>query len=96
MKIYQVYELSTVKDKWGADSTEEVLKNTAEVSITYSSATSIMNDVRYQEVTHVGLTRNKDLKKGQILVLGDERYVIHLEPNNSTRLTQLFLKKVVA
>lgn len=93
MKTYEVWENKQVEDKWGATTNEEVPVDTAEVTINYSSATNMQNDVRYAEVTHFGLTRNKTLKQGQILVLGNERYVIHL-PNNVARYTQLYLKEV--
>lgn len=100
MKTYEVWENKQVEDnkqiedKWGATTNEEVPVDTAEVTINYSSATNMQNDVRYAEVTHFGLTRNKTLKQGQILVLGNERYVIHLPPNNVARYTQLYLKEV--
>lgn len=98
MKTYDVYEkqVSETSDPWGTTPVEtEVKIGTAEITINYSSANNITNDVRYAEVTHVGLTRDKTLKKDQMLVLGDERYVIHLPPNNFSRMTQLFLKAVV-
>lgn len=98
MKTYDVLEkkASANANPWSTTPTEEEVKvGTAEVTVNYSSANNIQNDVRYAEVTHVGLTRNKALKKDQILVLGSERYVIHLPPNNFSRMTQLFLKAVV-
>lgn len=93
-KTYEVWENKQIEDKWGATTNEDVQVGTAEVTINYSSATNVQNDVRYAEVTHFGLTRNKALKQGQILVLDNERYIIHLPPNNIARYTQLYLKKV--
>ena len=93
-KTYEVWENKQITDKWGATTNEEQQVGTAEVTINYSNATNVQNDVRYAEVTHFGLTRNKDLKQGQILVLGAERYVIYLPPNNLSRFTQLHLKAV--
>ena len=106
-KTYEVWENKQIEDKWGATTNAEVPVGTAgattnaevpvgtaDVTINYSSATNVQNDVRYAEVTHFGLTRNKTLKQGQILVLGNERYIIHLPPNNVARYTQLYLKKV--
>nr|DAT81698.1 MAG TPA: hypothetical protein [Caudoviricetes sp.] len=93
-KTYEVWENKQTEDKWGATINEEVKVGTAEITINYSSATNMQNDVRYAEVTHFGLTSNKTLKQNQILVLDNERYVIHLPPNNVSRYTQLYLKAV--
>ena len=93
-KTYEVFENKRIEDKWGADTNEYVKVGTADVTINYSSATNMQNDVRYAEVTHFGLTLNKSLKQGQVLALGLERYVIHLPPNNVSRYTQLYLKAV--
>lgn len=94
MQTYEVWENKQVEDKWGATTNEEVLVGTVGVTINYSSATNLGTDNKYAEVTHFGLTRDKMLKQGQILVLGNERYIIYLPPNNMARYTQLYLKKV--
>lgn len=96
MKKFEVWENQNIEDNWGATTNKEVKVGTADVTINYASANQIKNDVRYAEVTHTGLTTNKTLKQGQILVLGDNRYIIHLPPNNVSRLSQLYLKEVVA
>lgn len=93
-KTYEVWENKQIEDAWGSTTDEEVKVGTADVTINYSSATNMQNDVRYAEVTHFGLTLNKSLKQGQVLVLGSERYVIYLPPNNVSRYTQLYLKAV--
>ena len=94
-KNYEVWENTKVEDDYGNYKDEEVQLGTAEVTINHSNATNLANDIRYSKVTHFGLTMNKNLKKDQILVLGDKRYVIELPPNNTTRFTQLYLREVV-
>ena len=66
-----------------------------DMSISTKSQNNNVNDVRYSEVTHVGLTTSKELKKGQKVVQGDRILIIHLQPINSTRLTQVYLKEVL-
>ena len=94
-KTYEVWENTKVEDDYGNYKDEEVQVGTAEVTINHSNATNLANDVRYSKVTHFGLTLNKELKKGQVLVLDGKRYVIELPPNNVARYTQLYLREVV-
>lgn len=94
MKTYEVYEKKQLDDEWGADTNEEVKVGEAQVTINYKDASRLGTDNKYSEVTHMGLTLNKGLKQGQVLVLGSERYVIYLPPNNVARYTQLYLKAV--
>ena len=66
-----------------------------DMSISTKSQNNNVNDVRYSEVTHVGLTTSKELRKGKRVVQGDQVLVIHLQPINSTRYTQVYLKEVL-
>lgn len=93
-KTYEVWENKKIPDGWGGYTEEETQVGNAQVTINHSNATQVQNDVRYAEVTHFGLTLDKTLKQGQVLVLNDERYVIELPPNSTTKFTQLYLKAV--
>ena len=95
MRTYKVLENQHIVDSWGAETDEEIEVGTANVTINYSSAANVQSDNRYSEVTHSGLTFNKNLKEGQILASDNERFVICLPPNNVTRYSQLYLKEVV-
>ena len=54
-----------------------------------------MQNERYAEVTHFGLTKDKTLHLGQVLQSeAGERYVIHLPANHITPYSQLHLKRI--
>ena len=95
MKTFEVWENKQVNDKWGATTNELVKVDTARVSISTKSTLNINKDMKYAEVTHIGLTENRNLKRNQVLCLDALRYIIYEVPNNMGRLTQLLLKEVV-
>ena len=95
MKTYEVWENKQLIDQYGNPTNEEQQVGTTSVTINQATASSFLNEVKYAEVTHFGLTRDKTHKQGQVLIADQKRYVIELPPNHTTRYTQLFLKEVV-
>ena len=94
-QTYKVYESKRVRDKFEAYTDEEVYVRNAVVTINQYASNANFVDVRYAEVTHFGLTKDRGLKQGQTLVSSNgDRYYIHLPVNNITRYSQLFLKRV--
>ncbi len=69
MKTYEVWENKQVNDKWGATTNELVKVDTARVSISTKSTLNINKDMKYAEVTHMGLKENRNLKSNQVLCL---------------------------
>lgn len=95
MKTYEVWENKQLIDKYGNTTNEEKQVGTTCVTINQLAASNFLNEVKYAEVTHFGLTRDKTLKQWQVLIADQKRYVIELPPNHTTRYTQLYLKEVV-
>ena len=69
---------------------------TTTMSISYKSQQNVQSSERYSDITHVGLTTCKALKKGQKVIVDGKKYIIHLQPLNSSRFTQVYLKEVKA
>lgn len=61
-----------------------------------SANRSVAGDIRYQEVTHLGLTMSKDIVCGQLIRQGNQSFIVHLTPNTKGRLTQVCLKEVIS
>ena len=95
MKAVEIWEKKEGQDEWGAPTQEEVLVSTIQCAINHAQGTNISKDINYSEITHIGLTSDKSLKKGQVLKTSTSTYVIDKPPNNITRLTQLYLKEVM-
>lgn len=95
MKTVEVWEKKEGQDEWGAPTQEEVLIGAIQCAINHSQGTNISRDINYSEITHIGLTSDKNLKKGQVLKTTSNTYVIDKPPNNIARLTQLYLKEVI-
>lgn len=95
MASYKVYENVKTKDKFGAEiTTEQYIKDTI-ASIHMFTSNEQMQNERYAEVTHFGLTKDKTLHLGQVLQSeAGERYVIHLPVNHITPYSQLHLKRI--
>lgn len=51
------------------------------------------NQERYTEITHVGITTSRELKKGQKVLSEDKELIVHLEPLMQSRFTQVYLKE---
>lgn len=103
MQTTEVWELTLdeygepKQDAWGAPTNERhKLDDDILCAINYSMASNISKDINYSEITHVGLTACRTLKKGQILKQDGQTYLIDKVPNNKARLTQLYLKEVTA
>lgn len=95
MKTCEVWENKQLIDKYGNPTNEEQQVGTTSVTINQVTASNFLNEVKYAEITHFGLTRDKTLKQWQVLIADQKRYVIELPPNHATKYTQLYLKEVV-
>lgn len=103
MKVTDVFNPASAYDKYGRPNKnktqfEEEPCMTIEVAINiqtnYTSNKNVTGDVRYGEVTHLGLTTCRELVKGQKLIQDEHQYIIDLVPNTRGRLTQIYLKEI--
>lgn len=103
MKVTDVFNPSSAYDKYGRPNKnktqfEEEPCMTIEVAINiqtnYTSNKNAIGDIKYSEITHLGLTTCKELVKGQKLVQNEQQYIIDLMPNTRGRLTQIYLKEI--
>lgn len=91
-KMYNVFTYSTSKNEWNEDIKSPVFCKYITMFISlksYNDFTS--NDIRLQEVTHIGITEDKTLQKG--MIIGD-KYTIEFI-NNDGRESIVYLKQVV-
>lgn len=91
-KKYDVYTYSITTNEWGEKIKSPILFKSVLMFIslrTYNNFTS--NDVRLQEVTHIGITSDKTIEKGMMI---DNRYSVEFV-NNDGRESILFLKEVI-
>lgn len=98
MNPYEVYKTVKTIDNWGVSIETQELIGSLYCSISTTQGTNIARDINYSEVTHLGLIRCNalEIKKNYLLKDGVNTYLVDKSPIASTRLTQLFLKEVVA
>ena len=92
-KIFDIYQ--ELKSGTKLKSDWEYI-DSIEVTINFSSFNNVSNDIRFKEVTHIGLTHYKKLDNVEKykLVNEDKEYIV-THVNNDTRMTQLYLQEVV-
>ena len=95
MQSCTVWQKSAGTDEWGAPSQNETMIATIYIAINVVDTIDIKNGIEYGEVTHLGLTTFRGLKKGHILKTLDKVYTVEKQPNEVTRLSQVYLKEVV-
>lgn len=97
MQSCTLWKVEEGKDEWGASTNTETIIGTVNIAINHVDVANIKNAIEYGEITHLGLTDFRGLKKGYILKSFDEskRYVVEKQPNEVGRLTQVYLKEVV-
>lgn len=93
MKTFAVYQ--ELKNGTKLKSDWECIDN-IEVTISFLTFNNVSNDIRFKEVTHIGLTHYKKLDNVEKykLVNEDKEYIV-THVNNDTRMAQLYLKEVV-
>lgn len=90
-KWYTLYAVDTAKDEYRQESGNKVEVGRALVFIcTKSHSPYIANDLRMQQITHVGLTRAKEVKRG--MYVGD--FLVEFVDSGGSE-TILYLKEVV-
>jgi len=92
MKKVDVYTISATKNEYEEEIKSPVFLKTILMFIslkTYNNYTS--NDIKLQEVSHVGITTNKTLEKGMVI---NNQYTIEFI-NNDGRDSIVYLKQVV-
>lgn len=95
MQSGDVYVKESGTDEWGAPVQNEKLVGSINIAINQVNTINIKNSIEYGEITHLGLTHFKELKKGYVLRSLEKVYVVEKEPNNVARLSQVYLKEVV-
>lgn len=95
MQQYEIYEIGEGFDEWGNVENVERKIGVCEMSISSLAGTNIAVDVKYSEVSHIGLTKCNTLLKDNILIAKDKRYIVEKPPTDTTRYTQVFLKEVI-
>lgn len=103
MKLTYVFDSVGAYDRYGRPNKNKTqFENepcmTIEVAINvqtnYTSNKNANGDIKYSEITHIGLTTCRDLVKGQKLVQDECQYIIDLVPNVRGRFTQVYLKEI--
>ena len=95
MQRCTVWQKDGETDEWGAPSQDETMIATINIAINVVDTINIKNSIEYGEITHLGLTTFRDLKKGHVLRTLDKVYTVEKQPNEVTRLSQVYLKEVV-
>lgn len=95
MQRCTVWQKDGETDEWGAPSQDETMIATINIAINVVDTINIKNSIEYGEITHLGLTTFRDLKKGHVLRTLDKVYTVEKQPNEVARLTQVYLKEVV-
>ena len=76
-------------DEYGQELAE--IQSTREIEVTIGIYThTATSDIRYQDVSYFGLTKDKEVTDRDILVIGDKEYKV-LFVNPTSRWTQLYL-----
>lgn len=95
MTSYKVYEVTHEIDVYGAELDKETYLKDTYAAIHMFDSNMHTDNQKYAEVTHFGLTKDKTLHMGQILVgPKGERYSIILPVNHITRYSQMHLKRL--
>jgi hypothetical protein len=92
MKKVNVYTISVTKNEYEENIKSSVFLKTISMFISYKQYNNYTaNDVRLQEITHVGITADKTLEKGMVI---DNQYTVEFI-NNDGKDSIVFLKQVV-
>lgn len=92
MKSVQVLTYVEGKDALGRVRKNGSTSRNAEMVVKVYRQSNV-NDIRYVEVTHVGLTADKDITDSNQIVIDDETYqVLYVIPSH--RLNQVLMKRV--
>lgn len=95
MQRCTVWQKDGGTDEWGAPSQDETMIATINIAINVVDTINIKNSIEYGQVTHLGFTSFRGLKKGHVLRILDKVYTVEKQPNEVTRLSQVYLKEVV-
>lgn len=92
MQLYKLYRNKKVETTTGTDYEHVYIKD-INVSIYKSSNTVVTNNVKYNDSTHVGISFDKGIKEGDIILSNDIKYIVITSQENR-RQTSLLLKEV--
>ena len=92
MKKVQVLTFAAGKDALGRPRKNGSTSHNAEMAVMIYKQNNVA-DVRYVDVTHIGLTADKSITDSNQIVIVDETYQV-LYVIHSTRLNQVLMKKV--
>lgn len=105
MKRTEIYDVKVGYDKYGRpvknskkeyeDTPSCVIDMCINVQTNYTSNKNQNGEIRFGEITHLGLTTVRGLKKGQKVMQDGHTYMIDLTPNERGRLSQIYLKEVI-
>lgn len=76
-------------DEYGQMLSELISSRDIEIAIGIYSQSNV-NDPRYVDITHYGLTKDKEISDNDVIVVDNHEYKVKIV-NNTGRWTQLFL-----
>lgn len=92
MQIVTVKSFPEGKDKYGQTKQGDFTTREVEMIVKVYSQSNT-NDIRFIDVTNIGLTKDNNIADGNEIIIGKDTYsVIYTIP--SGRLHQIFMKKV--
>lgn len=94
MKTYLVEEHIETLDAYGQVSFSYKPLFTVDAFVSLKQQRPNETDVRYVDSTHIGITREKNIKIGWRLTEGSTKYIVKLV-NNDGRMAQLTLQEVI-
>lgn len=94
MKPLQLQQKNKIQNDFGEEIYDWKTVRIVEIAIYPSNSGIYTTNVKYQDVTHTGITRDKDITVSNRILDGSKVYEI-LNVNPKGRLTSMSLKEVV-
>lgn len=92
MKQVQVLTYNAGKDAYGRPRKDGSVSHNADMMVKIYQQKNV-DDIRYVDVTHIGLTADKTITDSNQIIIDDDTYqVLYVIPSN--RLNQVLMKKV--
>ena len=91
-QLVKVITFTSGKDEYGRPRKNGSTKREVEMFVSIYQQRNV-NDIRYVDVSTIGLTEDKDITDANQIMIGDDKYqVLYVIP--SRRLYQVLMKKV--
>ena len=93
LKPCDVYQRQSGSGSYGEPLSFSNTSTSVNMSISLLNQEVISSSPAYIDSTHLGLTVNKSISEGQMVTQDGINYIVNLV-NNTTRMAQVFLKKI--